>query len=233
MITVRQIQRLWNGKAYERLLGQLTAPRPEASGRLLSQQLSNGAGPLPTAALMVVRLDELAQSYVPLYSELVRTILAAQRPDGGWGDVMTTALCLRALLCGQGHGTVIDRGLTALGSLQKEEGIWPGMPVKRMPADAFASAYVLLQLADSEQFRQAVKFDHAVEWFTSNELALDEDTKKLWAHARRRRATVRKSVPTIKIATPAGLAASAPSSSNTRGAGSTKSFWDFSAALAS
>ena len=182
MITVRQIDRLWSAKAYERLLEQLVLPRPEASDRLLSQL----PGSLPVAAMAVIRLDELSQPFVPLYSQLVRTILAAQRPDGGWGDVMTTAICLRALLCGNGNGEAIDRGLAALASLQKPEGIWPGMPVQRMPIDPFASAFVLLRLGDFDAFRQTIRLEEAIEWFESNEPALDEQTARLWAHAKRR-----------------------------------------------
>jgi len=187
MITVRQIDRLWSAKAYDRLLEQLLAPRPEGSTKLLSQL----TGSLPAAAMAVIRLDELSQSFAPLYSQLLRTIVAAQRPGdsgggGGWGDVATTALCLRALLCGQGHGVAIDRGMAALASLQKPEGIWPGMPVRRMPTDPFVSAFVLLLLSNSDIFRQAVRFDDAIEWFKLNEIALDEQTARLWSHARRR-----------------------------------------------
>jgi hypothetical protein len=182
MITVRQIDRLWSAKAFDRLLEQLISPRPESSDRLLSQL----PGSLPAAAMAVIRLDELSQSFAPLYSQLVRTILSEQRPDGGWGDVMTTALCLRALLCGNGNGLAVERGLASLASLQKEQGIWPSMPVRRMPVDPYASAFVLLHLGSSEAFRNAVRVEDAKNWFDSNELALDEPARKLWSHACRR-----------------------------------------------
>ena len=185
---------------------------------MLGQLLSHGAGSLPAAAMAVIRLDELAQSYVPFYSELVRTILNAQRPDGGWGDVMVTALCLRALMCGQGHGIAIDGGLALLAELQKPEGIWPAMPVRRMPADAFASAFMLTLLGDSEPFRQVVRLDGAMEWFESNELALDEETRKVWARMKRRSARAPRQISNT------GPTASAASVS-------CKTFWDFSAAL--
>jgi hypothetical protein len=103
-----------------------------------------------------------------------------------------TALCLRALLCGNGNGVAIERGIAALEALQKPEGIWPGMPVRRMPVDPFISAFVLLLLGDRIIFRKAIRFDDAVEWFKMNELALDEQTARLWSHARRR-------VPTIPV----------------------------------
>ena len=182
MTTVRQMQRLWSAKAFDKLLQHLVLPRAEASDRLLSEL----AGAVAAAAMVVVRLDEMAQTFAPLYTEAVRLIVAAQTPGGGWGDPMLTALCVRALLCGRGHGESIDRGLLYLADLQKDEGLWPNPPVKRLPADAFASAFVLMQLGDCEPFRAAVRMADAVEWFEANDPALDPPTRRLWAHAARR-----------------------------------------------
>jgi hypothetical protein len=213
MITVRQIERLWYAKAYDRLLQQLVAPRPEGSDQLLSHL----SGSLPAAAMAVIRLDELAQSFAPIYGELIRTILRAQRPDGGWGDVMTTALCLRALFCGNGNGQAIDQGVSALAALQKSEGIWPAIPARRMPVDAFASAFVLHRLGDVEPFRQSVDMASAIKWFEINDPALDEQTRRLWAHARRR-------LGVEKGARSNQPAKAAPASAS-------MSFWDFSSAV--
>jgi hypothetical protein len=182
MITVRQIDRLWTAKAYDRLLEQLISPRPEASDRLISQL----NGQLSAGSMAIIRLDELSQSFVPLYGQLLRTILKAQRPDGGWCDVPTTAICLKALLCGNGDGATIYRGMSFLAALQKEEGIWPSMPVRRMPIDPFASAFVLFCLSDSAVFNQTIQSEAAIEWFESNKLAMDSITNRLWSHAKTR-----------------------------------------------
>src|SRR4051794_15294842 len=115
MTTIRQIERLWVARRYERLLGELVAHRPEASFRLGRETGMS----LPAAAMGVVRLDELDQSHVPLYSRLVRAVIAAQETDGGWGDPVLTALCLRALLCGRGHGAAVDGAARYLANLQK------------------------------------------------------------------------------------------------------------------
>ncbi len=179
MITVRQIDRLWGSKAFGRLFRELLSARPEASLRL---EMELGR-PTPTAALAVIRLDELTQSYVPLYTRLLQTVLNDQQSDGGWGDPMTTALCIRALTCGQGNGLAIERGLDYLAALQKPEGIWPAIPIRRMPADAFASAFILLQLGDRPEFRQSIRFSSALAWFEQNESTLDPDTQKLWGRA--------------------------------------------------
>jgi hypothetical protein len=138
---------------------------------------------LPAAAMAVIRMDELSQNYLPIFAKMTRTVLAAQDSDGGWGDVMTTALCLRALLVGNGHGVAVERGIQYLANLQKDEGIWPKIPLRRMEADAYTSAFVLFHLGDVQLFRDAINFDAAIAWFKQHPSELDADTQKLWQRA--------------------------------------------------
>jgi hypothetical protein len=182
MITVRQIERAWSARTYEKLFRELVAARPEAAFRFEMEQ----GRAVPAAAMAVIRLDELSQSYVSVCGKLLRAIIAAQESDGGWGDAMTTALCVRALLCSAGDGVALDRGLTYLANLQKPEGIWPAVPLRRMPADAYGSAFILYQLGDTARFRESVRFDEAVDWFERNEATLDADARRLWERARHR-----------------------------------------------
>ena len=139
-----------------------------------------------SAALAVIRLDELDQSNAKIYPKLIKTILLAQEADGGWGDLVTTCICLRALFCGQGNGMAIDRGLRYLADMQKAEGIWPNVPIRRMPADPYISALILYELADQKAFRTAIRLRDAVDWFTAHEGDLDADTLNLWTRARTR-----------------------------------------------
>ena len=179
MMTLRQIERLWNDQAYERLWRELIAARPEASFRL---EVELGRA-IPAAAIAIIRLDELSQSQHPLCMKLVRQILVDQRPDGGWDDPMTSSLCLRALMTCQGQGVAVDRGLFYLASMQKSEGIWPKVPFRRMPADPFVSAFILYHLGDDPRFRSAVRFLDAVNWFEAHETGLDVETRRLWDRA--------------------------------------------------
>jgi hypothetical protein len=180
MITLRQIERFWTGKNYERLFRELIAARPEGT---LRAQMQLGQ-PASTAAMGVIRLFELNQEYTPVYATLLRAVLGAQsESDGGWGDPMTTALCLRALLQCNGSGPAISRGLHYLASIQKTEGIWPDVPIRRLPADPYASAFVLYQLAEYDAFRSAVRFFDAVNWFEANEMQLDPESRLLWDRA--------------------------------------------------
>ena len=181
MVTVRQLDREWEGRKYEKLLASLTAARPEASFAF-----DPAAGrAIPAAAMALVRLDELNQSHVPLYGRLVRALLASQSAsDGGWGDPAVTALCLRALTCSRGNGLSIERGLEYLADLQKDDGLWPAGPIRRMAADPTTSAFVLYQLGDKPVFRNAVRFEEAGEWFESRGKRLDPDAREWWDLAR-------------------------------------------------
>src|SRR5690349_17511203 len=130
MITIRQIERDWVARKYERLFDALVEIRAEGS---FPFDLTDGRA-VPAAAMALIRLDELSQTHVPLYTRLLRALLAAQNVnDGGWGDPVITALCLRALMAGRGNGVAIDLGLHYLADLQKTEGTWPAAPIRRFP----------------------------------------------------------------------------------------------------
>ena len=183
MITVRQMERNWEARRYEKLMASLTVARPEEGFTL---DPANGRA-IPAAAMAVIRLDELNQAHVPLYSRLVRALLAAHSAtDGGWGDPAVTALCLRALMAGRGNGLTIERGLDYLAGLQKADGLWPAGPIRRMAADPATSAFILYQLGDKPAFRGAVRFDEAMDWFESRGKHLDRDAREWWELARMR-----------------------------------------------
>jgi hypothetical protein len=179
MFTIRQIERLWNSKQYRRLAVELLQGRPEASYRLEAEFGRS----IPAAALALVRMDELAQSHHPLYRTLLNVLIVGQEADGGWGDVMMTALCVRALTCGDGQGVAVERALRYLAQLQKSEAIWPKVPIRRMSGDAFVSAFVLFELGETESFRRTSRLGDAVDWFTGNLATLDPDTRRLWDRA--------------------------------------------------
>src|SRR5256885_11974206 len=164
MITVKQIERAWTARQYERLFRDLVACRVEATLNLEF----DGGWCTPAAAMALIRMDELSQTYLPMYGKLLRAVLAAQQPDGGWGDLATTALCLRALLCSNGHGLAIDRGLEFLASLQKPDGLWPRFPLRRLPEDPSISSFILLQLGGQPSFQSTVRLADALAWFELN-----------------------------------------------------------------
>ena len=192
MQTTRQIERHWNARQYDRLARELLSGRPENCPRLLAE-LSRA---VPAAALAVIRLDELNQANHSLNGKLIRTIIAAQEGDGGWGDPLVSALCLRALMCNRGLGVCVTRGIAYLANLQKGEGAWPAAPIRRMSEDGFVTAFILFHLADQDAFRAAVRFEDAVAWLTRHEAASDPDTRRL-SHRATLRARLRPTAPAL------------------------------------
>jgi hypothetical protein len=200
MITIRHIERLFSDHQHRRLYRELISGRPEATFALEPVL----ARVVPIAALGIIRLDELSQSASALYRRLLNVVLTAQQSDGGWGEPMVTAVCIRALLCGGGDGSAVLRGLAYLANLQQPKGSWPREPLRRMPSDAFASAFILMQLGDRKPFRRAVRFDDAIAWFAEGETArqFDSETRRLWSHAalRCRAGAYRPAAPLFALA---------------------------------
>lgn len=181
MMTIRQIERLWNMKGFERLSRELLAARQEAAFAL--EGLNR---PCAVAALAAVRMDELSQSHLSLYSQFIKVVLGAQESDGGWGDPAVTALCLRALMLNYGDGPAIAAGLGYLATLQRDEGIWPGGPMRRMPADPGASLFILYELGDDQRFQSAVRLSDAVRWFVQHDSELSCEYRSLFQRTRSR-----------------------------------------------
>lgn len=181
MMTIRQIDRFWSNRNYARLAHELIHARAEAAFGVEGLER-----PCNVAALAMIRMDELSQSSLPLYGTLLRTVLVAQERDGGWGDPAATALCLRALMLGSGEGAAVERGLAYLAALQREEGIWPNGPMRRMSGDPSASLFVLYQLCDNPSFLAAVRANDALEWFVRNEAILSRECCELWERTKLR-----------------------------------------------
>ncbi len=181
MLTVRYLEREWNNGSYGRLMTDLLQARGEA---VATADLTQ---PTAAAAMVLIRLDELGQAHVPLFARLVRTVLSAQQLDGGWQDPMVSALALRALRLTDGQGLMIDRGMRYLADLQKADGLWPAIGIRRAASDAFVSAWILFQLGNDPTFRRMVRYDDALCAMETIEPQLAPDAKCLWQRVNRRR----------------------------------------------
>lgn len=180
MMTLRMIERLWNGKSYAALYRLLIGARPERAFGFETQLSSLAA----VTALAIVRLDELNQSAAPFCTRLIHALLSSQEADGGWGDLVTTTMCVRALACNQGAGVALERGLAHLANLQKAQGIWPDGPMRRMPEDPKVSLFILYELGHLPAFREAVRFDDARAWFERYMQVLSGECAGLWERAK-------------------------------------------------
>ena len=168
MITLRHIDRLFSEQKHPKLYAELTAGRPEADASLEST-LSRA---VPVAALGAIRLEELNQSSTPLYHRLINVILTSQRPDGGWSDPATTALCDRALIVSP-HQDRAACGLANLASTQSSHGCW---------LDPTTTAFILLQLTEFPEFRSRIRFHDAIDYLTNRAHQFDPSTQRLWIH---------------------------------------------------
>jgi hypothetical protein len=180
MMTLRQIERLWTAKQFPRMVRELISGRPEAVAVGL---LTRVAGPVVGAAVGLQRLTELGQAHTPFAVLLIHSLLKQQRTDGGWGDPAVTALVVRALRCNNGQGAAIQRGIASLAMLQKDDGLWPAEPIRRMPADPIASAFIVLMLAEDKGFQAAVNLQRTAEWFDREGGHLDLESAKMWRYA--------------------------------------------------
>lgn len=179
MTTVRQMERLWNTRSFSKLLRDMLAHRVEG---MFAVEAEMNLAPAAVAAA-VIRLDELGQAHIPLTSTFIKFLLTLQGADGGWGDVATTALVLKALMTSKGDGSAIDRGLAFLRNLQKDDGLWPKIPIRRTAGDPLVSAFVLQQLGNDARFQAAVRVDDAISWYRTSETSLDTNTRRAWERA--------------------------------------------------
>ena len=174
MTTVRQLEKLYNAGAYDRLKTDLMTHRPD----FLVHRVGESA--IPALAMAIIRLDELGQAQAPFAATLIRQLIGRQSADGGWIDPATTSLCIRALMAGNGSGLSIDRGLNYLKTMQKEDGLWPAEPFRRLASGPMTSAIVLNHLGMSDRFRQTVRFEQAIDWFIDHANELDPEAARLW-----------------------------------------------------
>jgi hypothetical protein len=170
MLTVKQLQRLWVAGNYASISRLCLEMRPEVSARLITE----GARPIAAAAMIIMRLDELGQAHHPFVAQLIRTLLKSQEADGGWQDPITTAFALKALLTSRGAGVAVNRAAAYLACLQKEDGLWPKEPLRRMPSDPFVSAVILFLLVNEPVFRSAIRLEDALRALNSPEVTSAE-----------------------------------------------------------
>lgn len=185
MFMARHLERGFRTGDFHRIVSSCLEMRPEASVRLAAAI----ATPVGAAAMAIIRLDELSQNHNPLAARMIRALISTQDADGGWGDVVLTALCVRALSCSHGQGPALDRGIAYLAQLQRSDGAWPSIPLRRMPGDPFVTALVVQQLSEDVRFASAANVRGALEYLGQRQSEMDMETERLWRSIRRRMST--------------------------------------------
>jgi hypothetical protein len=173
MITARQIDRLFRTGDFSRLLHDLTSHRADA----LIRWDARASRQVLAAAMAAIRLDELNFAAHPLSGQMLQVVIRAQDAEGGWGDAITTALCLRALMARGGNGMAIERGLNYLANLQQEAGSFPAGPFRRMPADGHTTAAVTYLLGDQVAAFAAIDVSGGAAWLNRYLAEIDVPTR--------------------------------------------------------
>jgi hypothetical protein len=184
MTTARQIQKLWQTNDYKRLVRLCLEARADALEPILPML----SGPVGSAALALIRLTELSPFPTPMHAGLAQVLANHQRENGGWGDPVLTAVAVRALLSAELQRDRASAGISHLGRLQRDDGLWPAGESTRLPGDPVVTLFVLLQLGVEAAFRFVTRVDRAIEAIDAHP-SLDASSRRALTIARLRSTT--------------------------------------------
>lgn len=159
MTTVRQIDGMWTDGQGKKLFAELSKFRPDVP-EFLGAEL--GTHPIATAALSMLRLQELSQTRTQLYRALLARVLVTQEADGGWGDTLATVLAARALLSDSEGRSAGVKAAILLGNLQNEDGTFPRTTNRRLPGDTLTTAFVLAHLSRISEAANRIRLEAAI-----------------------------------------------------------------------
>lgn len=159
MTTLRQMDGLWSDGQSRKLFAELSKFRPDVPECLTADV---GGLAVATAALSMIRLQELSQTRTSLYRALLARLTVTQEGDGGWGDTLATALAARALLNDAEGRSAGTRAVVLLAGLQKEDGSFPRTTVKRLAGDTLATAFVVAHLSRNSDFANRIDVEAVI-----------------------------------------------------------------------
>lgn len=162
MTTVRQMDGLWNDGQGKKLCAELARFRPDVPECVTADL---GGSAVATAALSMIRLQELSQTRTSLYRALLARVLVTQEADGGWGDTLATALAARALLNDAEGRSAGMKAIILLASVQKEDGTFPRSTLpalRRLEGDTLTTAFVLAHLARLADVGHRLQMESAI-----------------------------------------------------------------------
>lgn len=159
MTTVRQIDGMWTDGQNKKLLTELSKFRPDVP-EFLAAEL--GGWVAATAALSMIRLQELSQTRTQLYRALLARLLVTQEAAGGWGDTLATVLAARALLNDAEGRSAGMKAVVLLSNHQREDGTFPRTLSRRTDGDTLTTAFVLAHLARVGDVANRIRLEAAI-----------------------------------------------------------------------
>ena len=192
MLNLDLMERLYNAKAFDRLLhavvnNGLETPLP------LRVRLSNA--PAGAVAIALRRAVQLDYGRSDLTDRMARFLLAAQADDGSFdSDPLITAAAAAAWgrLLADRHADpdphvahAREAALVALAAMQDDDGLFQAAADRTEQDRALTAAFVLFLLAGDDTFRQTVRIADLCRWFEQRHDRLDRDTERLWRMSRK------------------------------------------------
>ena len=187
MLNLNLIERLFDAKAFDRLLNSVAANGLELP---LPLQVRLSQAPAGGVAMALRRATELAYGRTDLARRLSDFLLADQGEDGSFdGDPLITAAAAAALgrLPTQrdtdiGPTIVYAReaAIVALAGMQAEDGLFFSDIDRSSEDRALTAAFVLFLLGGDDLFRRAIRIADLCRWFEQRHDQLDRSTRRLW-----------------------------------------------------
>ena len=186
MLSVHLIERLFRQNDQERLLRGLGESGSDTPLSLLLRLLQS---PSATTGLALRRVAELTYGPTPISRDMIQSLLDRQDDDGLFdGDVLATACAAAAFVqLDRDHGRIdpevafaLDRSISGIAQRQLESGLFEDHADQTDGDRQMAAAFMLLLLADCDEFRLAVRFADLASWFESHASRLDPVAGRLW-----------------------------------------------------
>jgi hypothetical protein len=187
VLTVNNIQKLFDAKAYGRLLNAVAGnglELPRALGARLARV------PAGAVALGLRRVVELTYHPTDLSGRMAQFLIATQDRDGSFErDPVVTAMAAAAwgrMLAEQPAGATPqivaakEHALGALALMQQDDGLFDTSADWTCADRALTGAFVFYTLADDEAFGKAVNIAALWRWFEQRHRTLERDTERLW-----------------------------------------------------
>jgi hypothetical protein len=150
---------MWTDGQGKKLFAELSKFRPDVP-EFLAADLGGSA--VATAALSMIRLQELSQTRTQLYRALLARVLVTQEADGGWGDTLATVLAARALLNDAEGRSAGIKAVILLGKLQGGDGTFPRATTRRLAGDTLTTAFVLAHLGRVADVANRIRLEAAI-----------------------------------------------------------------------
>ena len=187
MLNLQLIERLFDAKAFDRLLSGVVANGLELP---LPLQVRLSQAPAGAVAMALRRATELAYGGTDLARRLAGFLLMDQAEDGSFdADPLITAAAAAALgrLPAQrdaGIGPTIvhakEAAIVALAGMQAEDGLFFSSMDRSSEDRALTAAFVLFLLGGDDLFRRAIRIADLCRWFEQRHDQLDRSTRRLW-----------------------------------------------------